>query len=68
MYALGKIYKPRRIWHINQPNGEQSKIDEVTDAIIKATDESKWATVDRLQKVLEQLVKIEVAAIKGKEL
>lgn len=44
-----------------------SKVEEIADQIVKAVDESKWVKVDRLQLVLEQLVKIEVAAIKGKE-
>lgn len=43
-----------------------SKIEEVTDEIIKACEASKWSTATRLQLVLEQLVKVEVAAIQGK--
>lgn len=44
-----------------------TKLDEVIDQIAKAVEAKEWIKVDRLQLVLEQLVKIEVAAIKGKE-
>lgn len=43
------------------------KIDDVVDSITKAVESGNWTSADRLQKVLEQLVKLEVAAVKGKE-
>lgn len=44
-----------------------SKVDDIADAISKAIDAKEWAKVDRLQLVLNQLVKIEIAAIEGKK-
>jgi len=44
-----------------------SKIDEVVDSITKAVTAEEYGQVDRLQKVLEQLVKVKVAEIEGKK-
>lgn len=43
------------------------KIDEIVDILIKELTANNWTRVDRLQKILEELVRIEIAAIKGKE-
>lgn len=41
-------------------------ITKTVEAIHKALGENRWAEADRLQLVLNELVKIEVAAIQGK--
>jgi hypothetical protein len=40
-----------------------SDISKVVDQIIKELESNNWSKSDRLQKVLEELVKIEVAKI-----
>lgn len=41
------------------------KINEVVDNIIQSLEKRNWSQAERLQLVLEQLVMIEVASIKG---
>ena len=43
-------------------------VTKVVDQIIKEMESNNWAKVDRLQKVLEQLVKIQIATIEAGKL
>ncbi len=43
-------------------------ITKVVDQIIKELESANWARVDRLQKVLEELVKVQVAEIEAGKL
>lgn len=43
------------------------EIKKVVNQIIEALEKDQWSRADRLQLVLNQLVKVEVAAIEGKK-
>lgn len=40
-----------------------SKVEEVVDLIAKYLEEGQWSRADRMQLVLNELVKLEVAAL-----
>lgn len=45
-----------------------SNIDKVVDQIIKELSSSNWSKADRLQQVLKELVKLQVAEIEASKL
>lgn len=47
---------------------KENDISKVVDQIIKRLEAKEWSSADRLQKVLEELVKIQVAEIQAGKL
>lgn len=44
------------------------EIEKVVDQIIKELESGQWSKADRLQKVLEELVKVQVAELESAKL